>query len=105
MGTLLACTEKNCASDEVSSESVAAFAPADPDCTKVACPKKCTCAEKSCAADLASCLADSSCTSGQACASACACGDNSCLVKCGIMHPSIKAATLLACTEKNCASE
>ena len=41
---------------------------------------------------------------GQACASACPCGSNACLAKCGILHPSLKAASLLACTEKSCSS-
>merc|ERR1711953_868088 len=58
-----------------------------------------------CADKITSCLADESCSAGQACVDACPCGSNSCLAACAFKHPSAKGAEVLACVEKNCASD
>merc|ERR1712066_526755 len=95
--SVLACVEKNCASE--------VEATALPDCSKTGCPAKCQCGESKCADEINACLADASCAAGQDCVDACPCGSNSCLAACAVKHPSTKGASVLACVEKNCASE
>merc|ERR1719225_1986271 len=76
-----------------------------PDCSKTACPAKCTCGEQHCATEINACLADSSCSGGEACADACPCGSMSCLAACAAKHPSAKGFAVLSCVSKACPQE
>merc|ERR1719373_991412 len=76
-----------------------------PDCSKTACPAKCTCGEQHCATEINACLADSGCSGGEACADACPCGSMSCLAACAAKHPSAKGFAVLSCMSKACPNE